>query len=175
MSLNENVSENYLIRQATIQDVPRILELHFAGLKETNSCSTDTSLDADLYHFSEHYQRVDTRFVVAVSRLEAIVGMGALVSLSSDHYEIKRMRVASHCRRQGIAQQILDELLTFAARQHPQRDILLDSSQTQTAAHRLYENNGFVCYGEALIGGDIPSYLFRRPGKAANCLEREAR
>ncbi|ADU71720.1 GNAT family N-acetyltransferase [Pantoea sp. At-9b] len=164
MSLNENAPENALIRQATIEDVPRILELHFAGLQETNSCSADSSLDADLYQFAQHYQRDDARFVVAVSRQEIIVGMGAVVSVAADHYEIKRMRVASHCRRQGIAQQILDELLTFATRHHPLWDILLDSSQTQTAAHRLYENNGFVCYGEALIGGDIPSYLFRRPG-----------
>ncbi|WP_313687233.1 GNAT family N-acetyltransferase [Pantoea sp.] len=156
--------QNFIIRPVNIEDVPCIFDLHFTGLKETNSCSADTSLDADLYNFSEHYQRDDAHFIVAVTRQNVIVGMGAVVGLSSGRYEIKRMRVSGHFRRQGIAQKILEALLTFAAIHHPQWDIFLDSSQSQTAAHRLYAKNGFVRYGEQLIGGDIPSYLFRKPG-----------
>lgn len=156
----------YIIREATTEDVPQILELHFNGLRESNSCSADTSLDTDLYNFTEYYPSCHARFLVAVTPQGVIMGMGAVVSQSTEACEIKRMRVSGKFRRQGVAQGILNELLAFAARRYPGREIHLDSSQTQTAAHRLYEKNGFVRYAEKMIGGDIPSYLFR---KSAEC------
>ncbi|WP_437615353.1 GNAT family N-acetyltransferase [Erwinia sp. V71] len=152
----------FTIRNAQLNDVDKILALHFAGLKETQSLSLDTSLDADLYDFAAHYPADQARFLLAVSASDEIMGMGAIRKIAGHEYEIKRMRVASAHRRKGIAQAILDQLFEFVANMPGESALILDTAKTQSGAQRLYEKNGFIRYSETMIGNDIPSFLYRK-------------
>lgn len=147
------------IRNASNLDVKEILDLHYAGLLETGSLSDDKSLDQDLFNIDAFYDGVNNRLLVATNHDNKIVGMGAIKKISDTLCEIKRMRVDQNSRRQGVAQKILDELISYANCRLGAEVIMLDTSEKQSAAQRFYEKNGFSRSSRKIIGG-IPSLIY---------------
>ena len=72
----------------------------------------------------------------------AVVGTGGIDPVSPVVCELRRMFVASHCRRMGIARELVTRLLAFAATAG-YRSVRLSSHKSLTAAHRLYDSMGF--------------------------------
>ncbi|MCA7012420.1 GNAT family N-acetyltransferase [Dickeya dadantii] len=154
----------FSIREIQPADNEHVIALHFAGLRESGSLSSDTSLDVDLYAIADHYPQSRARFLVAVTMeagTEKVVGMGAVRKRSESVCEIKRMRVAAGFRREGIAQAILDQLIAFAQDIGGVRSIILDTAEAQTAAQRLYEKSGFFLDSRKEIGG-IASLIYKK-------------
>jgi ribosomal protein S18 acetylase RimI-like enzyme len=146
------------LARATNRHLARIRSLHFAGLVDSGSLALDPALDGDLVDVEAAY--ADGLFLVA-SRADApelIIGMGAIRRIDGA-WHLKRMRVDAAHRRRGIAQAVLHRLVA-EARARGAAALLLDTAVRQEAAQRLYERNGFVHVGDALIGG-LPSRLYR--------------
>ena len=61
------------------------------------------------------------------------------------------MRVTEAWRRHGIARALLEIAEDFC-RSTGYRRLILDTTEQQTAAHRLYESAGFVRTGERSLG-----------------------
>lgn len=73
-----------------------------------------------------------------------LVGCGALKELAAGHGEIKSMRVASAYRKQGVASQLLQHILTEARRRNYQRLSLETGSMAFfEPARQLYTKFGF--------------------------------
>jgi ribosomal protein S18 acetylase RimI-like enzyme len=70
------------------------------------------------------------------------------------------MRVTAAHRRSGIAQRLLDVAEAFC-RQQGYRRIVLDTTERQDAAMRLYEKNGYVLLDERLRGGFM-AFLYEK-------------
>ncbi|MFN8355601.1 MAG: GNAT family N-acetyltransferase [Spirosomataceae bacterium] len=73
----------------------------------------------------------------------ALAGCVALKEIAPRICEMKRLYVRPAYRGQGIAHQLVAELLTFA-RQSGYKCMKLDTLSTMTDAIRLYESFGFV-------------------------------
>lgn len=90
--------------------------------------------------------------LVATGALRPVEGIVAayLDSFDAETIEIKRMHVHPDYQRRGYGQQILDELQR-RARARGRRELVLSTSDLQTAACRFYESNGFEEVGRDSI------------------------
>ena len=84
-----------------------------------------------------------------------LAGMGGLRRLRAGLGEIKRVYFRPPFRGLGLGQKMLDRLLADA-RSFDYQELCLDTGPFMTAAHRLYENNGFSDR-EAYDGVEVPS------------------
>ncbi len=73
-----------------------------------------------------------------------LAGCGALKELSPFHGEIKSMRTATSCLRQGVAEQLLQHILSEAVRRGYRRlSLETGSADAFLPAQRLYQKCGF--------------------------------
>jgi GNAT superfamily N-acetyltransferase len=77
--------------------------------------------------------------------------MTAIMRVDGETGRLRRMRVTESWRRKGVAQALLDTAIEFC-RECEYRRLILDTTEQQTAAHGLYERNGFVRTGERSLG-----------------------
>ena len=82
---------------------------------------------------------------------DGLVGMAAIMRIDSETGRLRRMRVTEAWRRKGVAQALLDTATQFCRDAGYQR-LILDTTEQQTAAHVLYERNGFIRTGERTLG-----------------------
>jgi len=103
------------------------------------------TLDAqpDLLDIAGFYQRNCGNFWVAIHG-EDVVGTIGLLDIGNRQAALRKMFVAAAYRgaAQGVAKQLLDELLVWSAKQGI-TEILLGTTDKFVAAHRFYEKNGF--------------------------------
>jgi len=147
-----------LFERAANRHADQIRALHLAGLVDSGSLSLDPTLDSDLADVEASYADGYFVLVAFADDPEVVVGMGA-IRLIDGNWHLKRMRVAAAHRRKGIAQAVLDCLLA-EARSLGVGALMLDTSEKQLAAQRLYERNGFMLTGKTEIGG-VPSRVYR--------------
>ena len=81
----------------------------------------------------------------------APVGMTGIERVDSQTGRLRRMRVTTDHRSKGIAQALLETAERFC-REQGYRRLVLDTTEHQTAAHRLYEKNSFTRTGERTLG-----------------------
>ena len=108
-------------------------------------------------------------FVVA--RLDGEpVGCGALRCIDETTVEVKRMYVAPHARRHGIARRILAELERLAAA-HSYARIILETGMPQPEALRLYDASGYQRtenYGRYIGNSEAVCFEKRMPARGAD-------
>jgi putative acetyltransferase len=83
-------------------------------------------------------------FVTARSN-GALVGVGALKELDSEHAELKSMHTSEEARGKGVGRAILDHLLeTARSRRYRRVSLETGADEPFAAAQALYESAGFV-------------------------------
>jgi GNAT superfamily N-acetyltransferase len=122
-------------------DDQAVLHLHNEALLATGAHLGPGSWDEDLEQISAFYLAVGGEFLVAVADGE-IVAMGALRRVDARVAEIKRMRTAPAHQRSALGRQILTSLELRAA-ELGYRHLVLDTTEKQIAARRLYETAGY--------------------------------
>jgi N-acetylglutamate synthase-like GNAT family acetyltransferase len=129
------------IRQYQDADHDSILNLHIAGQKQTGSYIENPELDKDLDNIKSTYIDPGGDFLV-VTINKIVVGMGALKKLDKNTAEIKRMRVDQKYQGKKIGSKILDTLIE-RAKKLGFKKIVLDTTNKQLVAQKLYESRGF--------------------------------
>ncbi len=130
-----------------------VKELILAGMVEYWG-EIDSSLNPDLNDIATSYK--DAVFLVAWLEDE-IVGTGAFILEPNGTAQIVRMSVASHQRRKGIANKILEQLVIEAKNLGLQK-LILETNSTWTGAINFYKNFGFRITHEEQ--GDFGSETF---------------
>ena len=143
------------IRQATEDDARAILALHQESIDDQDlphgQEAMGLDIPADLEHFSGTYiGSIHNRFWVAVAPQqettsaprEHVIGMVGVVATKTDVAEMRRLRVTTSFRRQGIAARLLQAALAHC-RDQGFLKVLLDARLEQTAAVQLFEREGF--------------------------------
>lgn len=77
--------------------------------------------------------------------------MTAIQRVDDRTARLRRMRVTTASRRQGLARALLDVAVEFC-RDAGYGRMILDTTEQQTDAQRLYERYGFVRTGERMLG-----------------------
>ncbi|MDH6364827.1 ElaA protein [Enterococcus sp. PF1-24] len=97
-------------------------------------------IDLRAYH---HYYQDENGEIMAYNRLYQ----------GADGIYIGRVLVAEKYRRQGLAEQLMEETLAIAAAKFPDEAVLLNG---QVYLQAFYEKLGFVAISEVFLEDDIP-------------------
>ncbi len=140
------------IRTYEPQDAEAVWALHREGMLETTPeyKHIDAKYEDDLRNIENEYLSPGSNFWV-VEAGETLVGMAAIQRLDEQTGRLRRMRVTAPWRRKTIARRLLTTAESFCRAQGYQR-IILDTTEQQTAAHRLYERAGFKRTHERTLG-----------------------
>jgi GNAT superfamily N-acetyltransferase len=140
------------IRRYEPRDNQRVWELHWEGVLGTTRDypKVDPKYDADLSNLEDEYLTPGSNFWVAEAA-EGLVGMAAIRRIDDETGRLRRMRVTETWRRRGVARALLERAIAFCGECGYKR-LILDTTEHQTAAQRLYESAGFRYEGERSLG-----------------------
>jgi GNAT superfamily N-acetyltransferase len=138
------------IRRYEPGDKRAVRRLHDDALNEVGAHLGSGSWDDDLDEIESVYLDQGGDFLVGVLERE-IVAMGALMRISPERAELKRMRVRPGLQGRGYGQALLDALHRRAS-ELGYSTLRLDTTVQQRAAQRLYLKNGYSEAGRGIVG-----------------------
>jgi ribosomal protein S18 acetylase RimI-like enzyme len=154
MSARRQVSlpQAVLIRHYEARDHDGIWRLHREGVRQTRSeyPGAAKGYEDDLRAIEETYLSEGSNFWV-VEAPEGLVGMATIFRIDAKTGRLRRMRVTEARRRRGLVRTLLDTAVAFCRESGCDR-VILDTTEQQTAAQKLYEGSGFARTGERVIG-----------------------
>ena len=145
-----STADPLLIRRYEPSDKHDIRRLHDDALNEVGAHLGSGPWDEDLDDVPAVYLESGGEFLVGVLDGE-IVAMGALMRVSPEAAEVKRMRVRPGLQGRGYGQILLDTLHARAAELGYCR-LRLDTTVQQRAARHLYIKNGYREAGRGRVG-----------------------
>ena len=138
-----------IIRAATEEDIPRILELY--GELVTGTVPAETGHAPTLDDYRRIYEQTSImpghEFIVAEEEGEVIGTMVLLIVPNLSHHGlpwavVENVVTDQRCQRQGIGRSMMEYAID-RAREAGCYKLQLASSKTRHEAHRFYENLGF--------------------------------
>lgn len=148
------------LRRYKARDHDDVWRLHLEGVNRTTPeyRTAVTHYEDDLRAIEATYLGEGANFWI-VEAAEGPVGMAAVQRIDASTGRLRRMRVTLAWQRKGIAQALLDAATEFCQEQGYTR-LILDTTEHQTAAQRLYERNGFTFTGRRAMGPfEVLDYL----------------
>ena len=138
------------IRRYAPGDKRAVRSLHDDALNEVGAHLGSGPWDDDLDEIENVYLDRGGEFLVGVLDGE-VVAMGALMRISQQRAELKRMRVRPGLQGRGYGQAMLDALHRRASELGYSK-LRLDTTVQQRAAQRLYLKNGYSEAGRGVVG-----------------------
>jgi GNAT superfamily N-acetyltransferase len=138
------------IRRYEPGDKRSVRRLHDDALNEVGAHLGSGSWDDDLDEIESVYLDQGGEFLVGLLDRE-IVAMGALMRISPQKAELKRMRVRPGLQGRGYGQAVLDALHRCAS-ELGYSTLRLETTVQQWAAQRLYLKNGYSEVGHGVVG-----------------------
>jgi ribosomal protein S18 acetylase RimI-like enzyme len=143
-------TEPLRIRRYEPRDKRAVRRLHDDALNEVGAHLGSGPWDDDLDEIEGVYLDQGGEFLVGVLDGK-IVAMGALMRISLEKAELKRMRVGPGLQGRGYGQAMLDALHRRAS-ELGYSTLRLDTTVQQWAAQRLYLKNGYNEAGRGVVG-----------------------
>jgi len=151
MTGDRGLPEGLRLRRYEAADHDQVWALHREGvLDEGGNPKVDPKYDADLRRLEEVYLGEGANFWV-VEAPDSLVGMAAISRVDATTGRLRRMRVTAVWRRKGVAKALLNEAIDFC-RACGYKRLILDTTEHQTGAQRMYESAGFVKLDERSLG-----------------------
>ncbi|MBT1515870.1 MULTISPECIES: GNAT family N-acetyltransferase [Bradyrhizobium] len=143
--------DEVIFRRFESGDTDDVWHMHRSASEDVGVRGPEGAWEDDLRNIGEVYIASGGDFVVAHigSRL---VAMGGLKPVDGDVAELKRMRVDPAFHRRGLGRRILSELESLAGALGF-KWIILDTTNIQVGAQRLYETAGYVRRKEGMLHG----------------------
>ena len=137
------IYKEFLIRQATNNDIPHIKKIVFSCLTEHGLLPDPTGKDSDLDDIENNYLSNNGFFGVAINTgTNHIVGTFGLHPASEKILELRKMYLQKDCRGKGLGKFILSCAIQIGREKHYQK-IFLETISPLTAAISLYKKMGF--------------------------------
>jgi GNAT superfamily N-acetyltransferase len=140
-----------LIREYKKSDINIVLNLNKAAMERIGVYKEGPEYEKDLRDIKGQYFRNRGTFLIGTVN-GIIVSMGAFRRLNNDTAEIKRMRTYPEYQGRGYGEMLLKELIRLA-KQYGYKKLILETSDKQTNARKLYSKLGFEEYKKELIDG----------------------
>ncbi len=133
------------------KDHTQVMLLHKEALLHANAYTGEGHWDDDLLNIESHYLNNNGWFVVG-ERDDQIVAMGAFRKINDQVAEIKRMRTLPALQGKGMGKKLL-ALLLGKLKEYGYTEVILETSDRQHAAEKIYTNAGFIPYKSENIRG----------------------
>jgi GNAT superfamily N-acetyltransferase len=143
-------AEPLRIRRYEPRDKRAVRRLHDDALNEVGAHLGSGPWDDDLDQIETVYMDQSGEFLVGLLDGK-IVAMGALMRISSERAELKRMRVRPGLQGRGYGQALLDALHRRAS-ELGYSALRLVTTVQQRVAQRLYLKNGYNEVGRGVVG-----------------------
>ena len=152
MASDRSPPDGLRIRRYEAADNDQVWALHWEGVLGTTRDypKVDPKYDEDLTRLEEVYLGEGANFWV-VEASDGLVAMAAISRVDATTGRLRRMRVTAAWRRRGVAEAPLNEAIDFCRTQGYER-LILDTTEHQTAAQRMYESAGFAKLGQRSLG-----------------------
>ena len=136
--------DGLLIRTFEPDDADAVWDLHLEGLLDMGASDyeRDSRWDEDVRDIPKHYLQPGSHLWV-VDDTDRLIAMNAIRRVDASTGEIKRMRVTTDRRRQGIARVLLEIAEDFCRNAGYTR-IVLDTTDRQEAAKLMYARHGYT-------------------------------
>ncbi len=134
--------DKLVIRRYKPSDFDQVWDLHKLALKESGFDFGIGPWDDDIQDIESLYINRGGEFLVGLINDQIIV-MGGLLKLDQRTVKLRRMRTHPSFQRRGFAQTIL-EALEKRAKELGFKTIILDTSDDNTAAQKLYIKNRYL-------------------------------
>ncbi len=145
------MNNKLVIREYQNSDLIQVLDLHKKAMEEINAYKGDGPWDDDLKNIIKNYSNNFGLFLVGLID-NKIIAMGAFRKIDKNVAEIKRMRTYPEYQGKGYGKMILDELIKFA-KELNYKELILETSDKQIVAKKLYANFGFIEFKKENIDG----------------------
>ena len=139
-----------VIRLYEDRDQDEVWRLHVEAQTELGFPYDIPEIDGDLKQIPQAYGQAGAQFWVADAGAGPIATAGVR-RVDTETAELKRMRVTATYRRKGVAEHLLRTAERFCREQGYTR-IVLETTERQEAARRLYEKSGYAPSGTRLLG-----------------------
>lgn len=131
------------IRSAHNTDQENIVRLVKSGLKEFGFSFSPQTSEADLLNIEREYTQNDGVFLIMENNQKELIATGALKKIDDSTYKIRKMYVSNSHRKKGYGKEILNKLLDVA-KSKGAKTVILETSESMTAAKNLYKKFGFL-------------------------------
>jgi GNAT superfamily N-acetyltransferase len=133
-------------------DFEAVWALHLEGVLATRREHPEVKAhyEDDFKDLAKAYLGNGANFWV-VEGPDGLVGMTAIAREDERTGRLRRMRVTAAWRRQGVAAALLEQAIAFC-RTCGYDTLVLDTTEDQAAAQRMYEQRGFVRTGQRKLG-----------------------
>lgn len=146
------------IREFEHRDQAACRALYVDGLIGGHIADNDTGYDID--HISDAYMKLPgSRFWVAESNSEQIVGMIGVQHHDDGDGQIRRLRVRNDCQGRGIGTALLETALQFCLEKNYLK-VTLDTFVKRDAAVRLFEKFRFRLDRTRSVGQKELAYFY---------------
>ena len=142
---------NLKIRNYNNNDLTQVLDLHKKAMEVIDAYKGDGPWDNDLKDIENNYFKNNGVFLVGEIK-NKIITMGAFRKIDKNIAEIKRMRTYPEYQGKGLGKLILNELINFA-KKYNYKELILETSDKQLRAKKLYINKGFNEFKNEIIDG----------------------
>lgn len=139
------------IRRYSTLDHDDVWRIHLLVISEAKVEPTHQHYH-DILHIDEQYLQSGGEFLVGTGENGIVFAMGGLKILNDNKAEIKRLRVHPSFQQKGYGQMLLDRL-EQRAKELGIKQLLLDTLSNQLGAQKLFEKNGYILQGPAVIDG----------------------
>jgi GNAT superfamily N-acetyltransferase len=140
-----------IFRTYEATDHLQVMQLHKEALLHANAYTGEGPWDDDLLDIENHYLNNKGWFVVGELN-NTIITMGAFRKINNEIAEIKRMRTQPGMQGKGIGAKVL-QLVLGKIKEAGYNEVILETSDRQPAAQKIYINAGFVSYESENIRG----------------------
>ncbi|OHD29219.1 MAG: hypothetical protein A2086_16630 [Spirochaetes bacterium GWD1_27_9] len=147
---------NLIFRPFKPDDFNQVYELHKNTMM---ALGVYTGKDEDDLDDIQNYYFNNRGFFLIAELNYKIIAMGAFKNIDNDVAEIKRMRTNSKYQGKGIGALLLKKLIEKAI-ELGYKKLILETSDKQIAAHKLYKKFGFVEYKKEIINGFNCSFFY---------------
>lgn len=145
------MESNLKIRKYNNNDLTQVLDLHKRAMEVIGAYKGDGPWDNDLKDIVNNYFKNNGMFLVGEIE-DKIITMGAFRKIDKNIAEIKRMRTYPEYQGKGLGKLILNELINFA-KKYNYKELILETSDKQLRAKKLYINKGFKEFKNEIIDG----------------------
>ncbi len=134
------------VRRATVADIPGLVDLRVAFLREVREVDDETALREAISGYLSRALPADQCVVWVVETDDSVVSMGAMTvyermmwdGVGREGYVLSMYTVPAH-RRTGVASQIVEAMLAYARQEHLRLCLIATDE-----GRPIYERAGFA-------------------------------
>ena len=114
-------------------------------------------IEKDIRDINSYYSE-NGNIMWVIENEDNVIGMGGLINQGNNTFEIKRLRISTNYRNQGLGSELLEWIENYCRKNGVKR-IYLDTTNRNSGAIRFYKKHGYKEYKRERIDTDFGGFF----------------